>query len=94
LPVQETTGRVWLHDASGIRPVRLRLGISDGQTTELIEGELEPGVEVVTNIATGTETRPTPQGFPPFMGGRGGFGGNRGGGGGGNRGGGGRGGGF
>jgi HlyD family secretion protein len=91
LTFQETTGRVWLHDASGIRPVRLRLGISDGQTTELIEGELEPGVEVVTNIATGSETRPTPQGFPPFMGqpGRGGFGGNRGGGGGGNRGGGG-----
>jgi HlyD family secretion protein len=85
LPVQETTGRVWLRDTNGIRPLRLRLGISDGQTTELIEGELEAGVEVVTNIATGNETRPTPQGFPPFMGqpGRGGFGGNRGGGGGG-----------
>jgi hypothetical protein len=97
LPVQETSGRVWVHTDKQLRPLRLRLGISDGQATELLEGELEPGMEVVTNVTTGNETRPAIQGgFPGFMGppGRGfgppgGGGGNRGGG---NRGGGGRGG--
>jgi len=65
-----------------IKPVQLRLGISDGQATELIEGDLEPGTEVVTNVTTGTETRPTPQGAFPFLGqpGRGGFPGGQGGG--------------
>jgi HlyD family secretion protein len=90
LVIPETTGRVWLHADKQLRPIRLRLGISDGQATELLEGDLEPGMEVVTNVTTGNETRPTIQGgFPPFMGqpGRGGFGpggpggGNRGGGG-------------
>jgi hypothetical protein len=100
LPQVESRGQVWLHTDKQLRPVRVRLGISDGQTTELLEGDLEPGMELVTNINTGTEavrTQPGFGGFPPFMGpgGRGGDRGggpgpNRGGGGGGNRGGGGR----
>jgi hypothetical protein len=100
LPQVETRGQVWVHADKQLRPVRLRLGISDGQMSELIEGDVEPGVELVTNINTGTEavrTQPGFGGFPPFMGpgGRGGDrgggpGGNRGGGGGNNRGGGGR----
>jgi hypothetical protein len=91
LPTQETTGRVWMYVDRQLKPLRLRLGISDGQATELLEGDLQPGSEVVTNVTTGAETRPTMQGFPPFMGpgGRGGFGRD---GGGGGRGGGGRGG--
>ena len=82
LPVTETRGRVWLYVDKRIKPVQLRLGISDGQATELIEGDLEPGTEVVTNVTTGTETRPTPQGAFPFLGqpGRGGFPGGQGGG--------------
>jgi HlyD family secretion protein len=88
LPAVETRGRVWLSDDKKLKPVSLRLGITDGQTTELIEGDIEPGIEVVTNVTLGNEARPAPQGFPPFIGqpGRGGFGpggfggGNRGGG--------------
>jgi hypothetical protein len=89
LPQIESRGQVWLYTDKQLRPVRLRLGISDGQATELLEGDLEAGTEVVTNINTGTEavrTQPGFGGFPPFMGpgGRGGDGrgGNRGGGGG------------
>ncbi len=98
LPEVETRGQVWRYQDKQLTPLRLRLGISDGQMTELLEGELDPGIELVTNINTGTEavrTQPGFGGFPPFMGpgGRGGDGrgggGNRGGGGGGNRGGGG-----
>jgi multidrug efflux pump subunit AcrA (membrane-fusion protein) len=96
LPVTETRGRAWIAVDKKLKAVPLRLGITDGQVTELIEGELEPGMEVVSNVTVGSETRPAPQGgFPPFIGqpgrggfGPGGFGGNRGGGGGAPRGGG------
>jgi len=103
LPKVESRGQVWIWAGKQLKPVRLRLGITDGQMTELLEGDVEAGVDVVTNINTGTEAVRAPAGFgfPPFMGpqpgrGPGGFGapgggGNRGGGGGGNRGGGGRG---
>ena len=93
LPEVETRGQVWRYVDKQLTPTRLRLGITDGQATELLEGDLEPGTELVTNITTGTEAvRAQPGfGFPPFMGrggdGRGFGGGNRGGG---NRGGGGR----
>jgi HlyD family secretion protein len=92
----ETTGRAWLYADKQLKPVRLRLGISDGQNTELIEGDLQQGAEVVTNIALGNDTRPAATNFPFGQPGRGGFpgggfggpggGGNRGGGGGGGRG--------
>ena len=98
LPQVESRGQVWVWSQKQLKPVRLRLGITDGQQTELLEGDVEPGTELVTNVNTGQEIRTQPGfgGFPPFMGpgGRGpggGPGGNRGGGGGGNRGGGGRG---
>jgi len=100
LPQIETRGQVWVWADKQLKPVRLRLGITDGQMTELLDGEVEAGAELATNVNTGTESvRPGFSGFPPFMGpgGRGGppggpGGGNRGGGpgGGGNRGGGGR----
>jgi hypothetical protein len=90
----ETTGRAWLYADKQLKQVRLRLGISDGQNTELIEGDLQQGAEVVTNIALGNDTRPAATNFPFGQPGRGGFpgnggfggpggGGNRGGGGGG-----------
>jgi hypothetical protein len=91
LPQVETRGQAWVYADKQLRPVRLRLGISDGQLSELLEGEVQPGTELVTNINTGQEVRTQPGfgGFPPFMGPGGGRGGDRGGGPGGNRGGGG-----
>ncbi len=87
LPRVESNGRVWLYAEKQLRPTRLRLGISDGQVTEVIDGDVTEGQEVVTNITTGTgSTRPAASAFP-FPGPGGGFGGpgggNRGGGGGG-----------
>ena len=78
----ETIGRAWQYADKQLKPMRLRLGISDGQTTEVIEGEVQEGTEVVTNIATATaSTRPAPTAFPfgPQPG-RGGFPGGGGGG--------------
>jgi HlyD family secretion protein len=84
----ETFGQLWLNKDNKLQRVRLRLGITDGQQTELIQamdGELQEGTEVVTNVITGAvRETPTPQGgagFPGLGGGRQGFpGGRRGGG--------------
>jgi HlyD family secretion protein len=93
----ETFGQVWLNEDGKLRRVRLRLGITDGQQTELsqaLDGELQEGTEVVTNVISGavrqTTTGPGGAAFPGLGGGRqGGFpGGGFPGGGGGNRGGG------
>jgi hypothetical protein len=90
LPTVETRGRAWLYINKQLKPVSLRLGISDGTNTEVLDGnELQVGTEVVTNIVLPTSTT-TPAGATgagqnPLMGPQ------RGGPGGGNRGGGGRG---
>ena len=86
----ESFGQVWLNKDNKLERVRLRLGISDGQQTELIqalEGELQEGTEVVTNVITGAVRQTLQpqggQGFPGLGGGRqGGFPGAGGGGGG------------
>src|SRR5688572_14726081 len=83
----ETFGQVWLSKDNKLQRVRLRLGISDGQQTELIQaldGELQEDTELVTNVMTGAVRQTvTPQGgrgFPGLGGGRqGGFGGRGGG---------------
>jgi HlyD family secretion protein len=93
LPTTETMGQVWLHQDGKLNRLRLRLGISDGQQTELIQvvdGNLQEGTEVVTSVTIGaqrTVTMPGGNAFPG-LGGRqifpgGGFPGDRGGGGGG-----------
>lgn len=97
LPSVETMGQVWLYQDGKLSRLRLRLGISDGQQTELIQaldGDLQEGTEVVTNVTIGAQRQVmTPGGSafpglgnqrPGFPGGGfpGGPGGNRGGGGG------------
>lgn len=111
LPPVESRGRAYTFHKDEkdptkkeLKSVNLRLGVTDGQVTQLIDGgDLKEGSEVVTNIITQAAVRPGltgPQQGNPFFqgpgggrgpgGGGGGFGGpGGGGGGGGNRGGGG-----
>ena len=56
LPTVETRGRAWLYINKQLKPVPLRLGISDGTNTEVLEGELQPGTEVVTNVILPSST--------------------------------------
>ena len=74
LPAVESRGRAWLFMDGQLKPVNLRLGITDGSYTELLSGELQENMEVVTGV-TGlgpTRTTPTPQGSGnPLMPGRG-----------------------
>lgn len=61
LPLVETRGAAWLYVGKQLKVVRLRLGISDGTFTEVInDSELQPGTEVVINLTTGVEPRTTP----------------------------------
>jgi hypothetical protein len=95
LPPTESFGQVWMHQDGKLQRVRLRLGITDGQQTELIQaldGDLQEGTEVVANVTIGAirqaATPPAGNAFPGLEGGRRGFGGGGfpGGGGGGGRG--------
>ncbi len=84
LPSVESVGRAWRHEDGRLRPVRVRLGITDGQMTELLEGDgLDDGTPLVTNVTLGNATtRPAASALPPFIGGQPGrFGGPGGGGG-------------
>jgi HlyD family secretion protein len=58
LPTVESRGRVWLYVDKQLKPVSVRLGISDGTFTELLSGGLGEGQEVVVNMVTGLEQRP------------------------------------
>jgi HlyD family secretion protein len=82
LPVVESRGRAWLYVDKMLKPVNLRLGISDGTNTEVISDDVQEGTEVVTGV-TGlgpTRNTPTPTGAGnPFTPGRGPGGGGRGG---------------
>ena len=78
LPAVESRGRAWLFVNRELKPVNLRLGISDGTYTEVISTELPETSEVVTGVTGLTPTRNTPQpqgGGNPFTPGRGGPGG-------------------
>jgi HlyD family secretion protein len=57
----ESRGRVWTWDREMkvLSPHPIKLGITDGQVTELLEGDLPEGMQVVTNIITQQEIRPT-----------------------------------
>lgn len=80
LPSVESRGRVWLYVDRQLKPINVRLGISDGTFTELLSGDLEESQEVVVNMVTGLSPNPTPnqgQNNPlmgPQRGGRGGRG--------------------
>jgi HlyD family secretion protein len=86
LPTIETRGRAWLLMNNELKPVNLRLGISDGTNTELLSTELQQGMEVVTGVTGLGSNRAQPnfgnQGNPLLPGGGrgpGGFGGGGGG---------------
>ena len=75
LPTVETRGRVWLFVDKELKPVAVRLGISDGTFTELVSAELQDNTELATGatgLTTSTRTQPAANSGNPLMpGGRG-----------------------
>ena len=91
LPTVETRGTAWQYENKQLKMIRLRLGVSDGSFSEVLnETDVPANAEVVTSMTTGLEQRTTTPGQQqnnPLMGPqRGGPGGGRGPGGGGGRG--------
>ena len=62
-----TRGRIWVLDAAGApQSISVRLGITDGTSTELIGDDLKAGSEVIVGAGTGaarSETKSTPPRF-------------------------------
>jgi HlyD family secretion protein len=52
------TKTVWVQDGAGLRPVSLKIGLSDGTMTEVLSGEIAEGDKVVTDatVAAGAAT--------------------------------------
>jgi len=76
----ESDGAVWVYADNRLTQIPVRLGITDGQVTELLGGNAQSGMELVTNVVTGTVRATTPAsngGF--FMGAPGGAAGRQGG---------------
>jgi HlyD family secretion protein len=63
-----TPGRVWVFEGNQLKPVDVRLGISDGQDTELVAGKLDDGTKVVTSALTGASVAQTTRSASPLMG--------------------------
>jgi HlyD family secretion protein len=71
-------GIVYVQDAQQKpQPRKVVLGITDGSTTEVISGEIQPGEMVIIGDSTQSAQAPSAATPPPFLGGlgRGGFGG-------------------
>jgi HlyD family secretion protein len=73
-PIQtvERPGMAWLYQGNQLKPLRLRLGVSDATFTEIInEDEIPANTEVVVSMTTGLEPRTAPTGSQqgnPLMG--------------------------
>ncbi len=59
LPTVESRGRAWLYVDKQLKPLNLRLGITDGTNTEVLSTEAQPGMEVVTGVTGLGTTRNT-----------------------------------
>jgi HlyD family secretion protein len=78
LPPVESRGRAWVFMDKQLKPVAVRLGISDGSFTELLSGELQDNMELATGatgLASSTRQQPAANTGNPLMPGRGGRGG-------------------
>jgi HlyD family secretion protein len=60
LPTVESRGRAWLFMDRQLKPVNVRLGISDGTNTELLSTELQPNMEIVIGVTGLGSTRTLP----------------------------------
>jgi HlyD family secretion protein len=59
---------VWLQADGTIRPISVRTGVSDGVSTELLDGDLAEGATVVTRVTlAGESSASTPAARSPLM---------------------------
>jgi HlyD family secretion protein len=44
-------GRVWVEDGKTLKPHDIKLGATDGRSTQMVEGDLKIGQNIVTDLA-------------------------------------------
>jgi hypothetical protein len=67
----ESFGQAWLNVEGKLQRVRMRLGVTDGQQTELIQamdGRIEEGTDLVTSVITAAARQPVASGGNAFPG--------------------------
>ncbi len=69
VPTVDNGGRVWVYVDHQLKPVSVRVGITDGTFSELLSGEMKEGAEVVTNVTGlgGARTTAAATGGNPLM---------------------------
>jgi HlyD family secretion protein len=58
---------VWAQDGPFVRPVKVRIGLSDGAMTEVVKGDLQPGTALVVGENHGGGPEGTTNPFTPQM---------------------------
>jgi HlyD family secretion protein len=59
---------LWVEDGGFVRPVKVRIGLSDGTMTELVEGDLAEGTSlVIGEVSNGSAAEGTSNPFTPQM---------------------------
>jgi HlyD family secretion protein len=62
-------GRVWILGADGNpSPLNLRLGVSDGKFTEVLQGDIKEGADIILSKLESADDKPKPQSRPFGMG--------------------------
>ena len=64
---EEKGVKVWLLNNDQIKPVYIKTGVSDGNYTEIIEGDIKEGDEVIVDM-TGKKNKSNKAGAPGFHG--------------------------
>jgi HlyD family secretion protein len=65
--IEPDAGTVWVWRGGDLEPVRVRTGLSDAAFTEVLEGDLSPGVQVVTRAIFAGGGSATTSGGSPLM---------------------------
>src|SRR4029077_1289987 len=52
-------GRVWVLADNRLQPVPVRLGVSDGTSTAILDGQLQEGADVVPSVAAAAASTKT-----------------------------------
>ncbi len=66
-PTRAEHGQVWVKDGDGVRPIEVRIGASDGISTEIHGESVNEGMEVVLGYAIADESATTTNPFAPKL---------------------------
>jgi HlyD family secretion protein len=64
---RQDRGTLWVEDGAFVRPVKVRIGLTDGTSTEIVGGDLKEGMELVVGEARQNNGDSTTNPFTPKM---------------------------